>query len=154
MVDDSPAALQSDDAAGTVPVPGVVAVPGAGIGVGVGVAGSALAAGMDAIAQAIPAAATPMAVRRTKLTGVPLLGAQHLTLYSHLQNNSSSTPQTLRRNRLGRGAFGLLPLDLQRDVDQLVLLTADEFALPGPMEQLVRRHVITLRLANRMLQET
>ena len=36
-------------------------------------------------------------------------------------------------------ARGLLALDLQRDVDELVFLAADEFALAGPVEQLMGR---------------
>ena len=38
----------------------------------------------------------------------------------------------------------LLAFDLQRDVDELVLLAADELALTGAMQQLVRGHAIAL----------
>ena len=50
-------------------------------------------------------------------------------------------------------ARGLLALDLQRDVDELVFLAADEFALAGPVQQLVGRDVVALSLANGVLEE-
>ena len=44
----------------------------------------------------------------------------------------------------GRLTRVLLALDLQRDVDELVLLAADELALTGAMQQLVRGHAVAL----------
>ena len=50
-------------------------------------------------------------------------------------------------------ARGLFALDLQRDVDELVFLPADEFALASSVQQLVGRDVVALSLANGVLEE-
>src|ERR1700723_2597460 len=59
--------------------------------------------------------------------------------------------------RLVLGGFlttrGLFAFDFQRDIDELVFLTADEFALAGPVQQLMGRHTVTLSLANGVLEE-
>src|ERR1700744_571842 len=60
--------------------------------------------------------------------------------------------QPVRPHRLCRGAF-LLPLDLQRDVDELVFLTTDQLALTGSVQQLVGRNAVELRLPDRVLEE-
>ncbi len=46
-----------------------------------------------------------------------------------------------------------LPAQLERDVDQLVLLPADELALPGPDEDLRAGHAVALGLRVRVLEE-
>ena len=57
-----------------------------------------------------------------------------------------------RGMRLG-GRRLLLPFDLQGDVDELVLLAADELALAGPVQQLVGGHAVALGLADGVLEE-
>src|ERR1700722_13392702 len=46
-----------------------------------------------------------------------------------------------------------LALDLQRDVDELVFLTADQLALTGPVQQLVSRDAVALALTDGVLEE-
>ena len=58
-----------------------------------------------------------------------------------------------RRLTRGGGTAFLLALDLQRDVDELVFLAADELALTGPVQQLVRRDAVALGLADGVLEE-
>src|ERR1700759_5659875 len=64
----------------------------------------------------------------------------------------SGYAQPVRSPRLFCGAF-LLPLDLQRDVDELVFLTADQLALTGPVQQLVGRNAVALGLPDGVLEE-
>src|SRR5436309_15974612 len=59
---------------------------------------------------------------------------------------SGATARTCRvqpHSLLG-GCCVLLAFYLQRDVDELVFLAADELALPGPVEQLMRGHAVAL----------
>src|ERR1700722_7508227 len=44
-------------------------------------------------------------------------------------------------------------LDLQRDVDELVFLAANQLALTGPVQQLVRRDAVPLALPDGVLEE-
>src|SRR5277367_4708333 len=60
--------------------------------------------------------------------------------------------QMLRLMR-GRSAVFLFALDLQRDVDELVFLTADQLALTGPVQQLVGRNAVALRLTDGVFEE-
>ena len=46
-----------------------------------------------------------------------------------------------------------LALDLERDVDELVFLSADELALTRPVQQLVSGHAVALGLADGVLEE-
>ncbi|OKH72866.1 hypothetical protein EB74_22580 [Mycobacterium sp. SWH-M5] len=61
-----------------------------------------------------------------------------------------NTPPLLAR--FGRLCL-LLALDLQRDVDQLILLTADELALAGAVQQLMCGYAVPLGLADGVLEE-
>src|SRR5690606_22709561 len=55
--------------------------------------------------------------------------------------------------RLGHARGLLLPLQLQRDVDELVLLPADELALPGAHQHLRGRDAVALGLPLGVLEE-
>lgn len=76
------------------------------------------------------------------------------------RQNPASRPATSRQEKkltapLVRycSATFLLPFDLQGDVDELVLLAADKLALAGPVQQLVGRHTVALRLSDSMFEE-
>ena len=60
---------------------------------------------------------------------------------------------TSRGDEVGRLTRVLFALDLQRDVDQPVLLVADELALTSVVQQLVGGHAVTLGLPDGVFEE-